>query len=74
MKGWVDLRNLAVTKETYGKVLLKKLQQFEEELAYLYPNDNNDVKIIKFSQVIGILFSDLNWTQFYLLSIHSNFC
>lgn len=43
MKGWVDLRNLAVTKETYGKVLLKKLQQFEEELAYLYPNDNNDV-------------------------------
>ena len=74
MKGWVDLRNLAVTKETYGKVLLKKLQQFEEELAYLYPNDNNDVKIIKFSQVIGILFSDLNWTQFYLLSIHSTFC
>ena len=43
MKGWVDLRNLAVTKETYGKVLLQKLQKLEEELDLLYPEHSDDV-------------------------------
>ncbi|KAL5263177.1 hypothetical protein ACHWQZ_G008549 [Mnemiopsis leidyi] len=42
MKGWVDLRNLVVTKEAYGKVLLQKLQKFEEELDLLYPEHNDD--------------------------------
>ena len=44
MKGWVDLRNLAVTKETYGKVLLQKLHKLEEELDILYPEHSDDVK------------------------------
>lgn len=48
MRSWVDLRNIVVTKEAYGRVLLKKLKKFEEELDYLYPEDNEDVKLLSF--------------------------
>ena len=57
LEGFVDLRNLAVTKTAYGKVLLKKLQKFEEELAILFPEDNEDVKFfLVFSNSGYILF------------------
>ena len=52
MKGWVDLRNLVVTKEAYGKVLLQKLQKFEEELDLLYPEHNDNVNVIYHSKII----------------------
>ena len=53
MKGWMDLRNLIVTKAAYGRVMLEKLKKHEEKLAPL-PEDQKSSKRLKWQPKLGL--------------------